>query len=410
VSKKPRSSARDEYFSYYIMAESETEQDFEDCGSTEGKFKFNGRYLYLTYSKSNIGNKEDFEARLMVVLPERSKVYGCKELHKDGTPHYHCLVRFGERQNWPDARKRLAVDAVNALRIIQPRKGQRMKQFLANVQRYIEKHGDLFGERLHVGGAASEERLMKWQEVVDEPDPVKGFQLLRALDPRAIVVNNLAVAQFFNGKRKRDVSDVGERCDYSEPWSVPKLFHLWKERFIDNPFKGRPKSLVIVGDPDTGKTAWGTSFGRPIVMNSRWDMSAIFDGATHIVVSDVRPFNFGFGGTNYWRETIGGQNSFRARDFQKATRLIEAGWPCIWTSNWDNDPRKDRAVAQYMKTMSWVFEVRDRKDEKSWGRLFIPSETVVEEEKDEALAEAMREASEYMGEYVDEAVDVCSEF
>ena len=39
------------------------------------------------------------------------------------------------------------------------------------------------------------------------------------------------------------------------------------------------------------------------------------------------------------------------------------GLPCIWICKFDNDPRKDPAVADYIRSVSVVFEVRDRPGE-----------------------------------------------
>ena len=72
-------------------------------------------------------------------------------------------------------------------------------------------------------------------------------------------------------------------------------------------YVGRPKSLIIVGDPYVGKSTWAESQGNPIVMNSGWCMKSIFPGATHVVVSDVKPSAFEYGGRSYWRKLLGGQ-------------------------------------------------------------------------------------------------------
>ena len=175
-------------------------------------------------------------------------------------------------------------------------------------------------------------------------------------------------------------------------------------------WKGRPKSLVIIGDPVVGKTTWAESYGNPIVMNSSWCMSSIFPGATHVVVSDVRPAAFGYGGISHWRDVLGGQERFNARDFQQAPRTIEWGLPCIWTCNFDIDPRKDKGVAAYIRKVAHVIEIRDRVGEVSWGKLY-ESVDDDEEEISEEWKEALEEANYYNNEgCVDEAVDISCDF
>jgi hypothetical protein len=151
------------------------------------------------------------------------------------------------------------------------------------------------------------------------------------------------------------------------------LMELWMDKYVvRQEWRGRPKSLVIVGDPMVGKSAYAESVGRPIVMNSGWCLKSIFEGATHIVVSDVRPAAFGYAGKSYWRDVLGGQERFNCRDFQQETRTVEWGLPCIWTCNFDNDPRRDKAVAEYIRRVSYVVEIRDRPGEHGWGKLYEP--------------------------------------
>lgn len=94
-------------------------------------------------------------------------------------------------------------------------------------------------------------------------------------------------------------------------------------------WEARPKSLVIVRDPMVGKSAWAESEGSPIVINSGWCMKSIFAGATHIVVSDVKPAAFGYTGKSHWRDVLGGQERFNCRDFQQETRTMKWGLPYI---------------------------------------------------------------------------------
>ena len=119
-----------------------------------------------------------------------------------------------------------------------------------------------------------------------------------------------------------------------------------------------------------GKSAYAESEGNPIVMNSGWCLKSIFPGATHIVVNDVKPAMFGYAGKSHWRDVLGGQERFNCRDFQQETRTVEWGLPCVWTCNFDNDPRKDRGVAEYMSKVSVVVEIRDRPGERGWGKLY----------------------------------------
>ena len=43
---------------------------------------------------------------------------------------------------------------------------------------------------------------------------------------------------------------------------------MWMDKFvIKQQWKGRPKSLVVIGDPMVGNSAYAESEGNPILMN-----------------------------------------------------------------------------------------------------------------------------------------------
>ena len=387
---------------------SDEEETGEDAG--DGKYRFNGKHIYVTWSKSKIELKEEFHEKLVAMLPAGVRMFGGRELHQDGTPHYHVVFSFAEKVHWRDAAQKFAIEGdTNAIRFEKPKPRQRVSDFLENTMAYCAKDGDTFGERLSVEGAVAEQKKRKWQEAIDEPEEDKAWAIIRELDPRAYMVNHAALDKAISKKRCTNI--VSERELPKGRFRATKRMKWWMDKYvIRREWKGRPKSLVIVGDPMVGKTAWAESQGNPIVMNSSWCMKSIFSGATHVVVSDVKPAAFGYGGISHWRDVLGGQERFNARDFQQATRTIEWGLPCIWTCNFDNDPRKDKAVAAYMSKVAYVVVVRDRVGEVSWGKLYEPVESE-EEEVDEEPREALEEANYYnnMG-CIDEAVDISCDF
>ena len=336
-----------------------------------GKYRFNGKHIYVTWSKSKIDSKEEFHGKLLTMMPAGVRMFGGRELHQDGTPHYHIVFSIQEKVHWADAAKRFAIEGdTNAIRFEKLKAGQRLCDFLENTMAYCAKDGDTFGERLSLEGAVAEQRKRKWQDVIDEPDADAAWKMVREFEPRAYMVNYLALEKAMS-MTKRVKRLPPERVRPKGRFRVPSIMRLWMEKYvIRREWEGRPRSLVIVGDPMVGKSAYAESEGNPIVMNSGWCMKSIFPGATHLVVNDVKPAMFGYAGKSHWRDVLGGQERFNCRDFQQETRTVEWGLPCIWTCNFDNDPRKDRAVAEYMRKVSIVFEVRDRPGERGWGKLY----------------------------------------
>jgi hypothetical protein len=391
-----------------VVSGDETE---EGENTRDGKYRFNGKYMYVTWSKSKIDSKEEFHEKLLARLPAGARVFGGRELHQDGTPHYHVVISLAEKKHWRDTANVFRLEGdTTAVRIDKPRPGQRTSDFLETTMSYCSKDGDTFGERLSLEGVVAEQKKRKWQDIIDADDEEESWKMIRETDPRAYMVNYPALEKAMQ-RKKRVVLTVAEKERPSGKFRVPKIMELWMKRYVvERKWKGRPKSLVIIGDPMVGKSAYAESQGNPIVMNSGWCMNSIFPGATHIVVSDVKPAAFGYGGKSHWRDVLGGQPEFLGRDFQKETRVIPWGIPCVWTCNFDNDPRKDKGVAEYMEWASVVVEVRDRVGERCWGKLY-EAEAAHEDDEDIEWKEALLQSNSFLDSgCVDEALDVSNDF
>jgi hypothetical protein len=78
-------------------------------------------------------------------MPAGTLIFGSKELHRDGNPHYHAVMRFPYRVHWTDARQRLMLHApdglvdTRAIRITQPDPGETVTDFLDRTQAYCSK-------------------------------------------------------------------------------------------------------------------------------------------------------------------------------------------------------------------------------------------------------------------------------
>jgi hypothetical protein len=133
------------------------------------KYRFNGKHIYVTWSKSQVELKDEFHQKLLAILPAGVRLFGGRELHQDGTLHYHVVFSFLHKVNWPDAAKFSIEGDTNAIRFEKPKPRRRLSDFLENTQSHCEKDGDTFGERLSLEGAVAEQRKRKWQDIVDEP-------------------------------------------------------------------------------------------------------------------------------------------------------------------------------------------------------------------------------------------------
>jgi hypothetical protein len=134
-------------------------------GNPGGKFRFNGKHIYVTWSRSKIDEKEVFHQKLLAILPPGVRLFGGRELHKDGTPHYHVVMSFLHKVNYPDAVKKFSIEGdTNAIRLEKPKSKQGSTGFLKNRMAYCAKDGNTFGERLFL------QKKRKSQEIIDETD------------------------------------------------------------------------------------------------------------------------------------------------------------------------------------------------------------------------------------------------
>jgi hypothetical protein len=134
------------------------------------KYRFNGKHIYVTWSKSQIELKDEFHQKLLAILPAGVRLFGGRGLHQDGTPHYHVVFSFLHKVNWPDAAKKFSIEGdTNTIRFEKPKPRGGLSDFLENAQSDCEKDGDTFGERLSLKGAVVEQRKRKRQNIVDEP-------------------------------------------------------------------------------------------------------------------------------------------------------------------------------------------------------------------------------------------------
>lgn len=139
--------------------------------------RFHGRWVLLTYAKCSIERKKDFEEMFVYSMAKRqvdlSKYYGCRELHADGTVHYHVLVNMGKQKNWSyiHMRSRFGVDGNDCASLdFSPPRDRNINRYVQEVVGHLEKEkgGDSFGVRPLVGAQKAEDRKRKWEEIGEE--------------------------------------------------------------------------------------------------------------------------------------------------------------------------------------------------------------------------------------------------
>jgi len=341
--------------------ESEVKKGEPGMERAQRKYRFHGTFIFVTYAQSKIGDSGEFYERLREKMPVGTLIFGGQERHEDGHPHYHVVMKFPKRIHWSDARSHLRLEGdTDAIKISGLERGQSKESFVEGTQAYCEKDGNpvVFGSRIDADVGKDGDRKRKFREVDEEEDYETSKRMLRELDPYRFIFSYGSVALYLDTEKKRRISGdevgVGRAGWCSKEWKVPPEMEDWKERNIDSRGPGRANSLVLVGKGKTGKTSWAKSFGRPMVMSKRWNLNNYGEGCSHIVVNDVKPTGFGPSGESYWREVLGCQESFDATDRYCRTMRLQWGIPCVWTCNWDQDPRQYEDIRQYMEDVGVV--------------------------------------------------------
>lgn len=122
-----------------------------------GGFKLTSRYCFVTWSRSREFDPEVFRAQLEAKFPVGTQMFGCREFHGDGSPHYHVVFGFPHSVHWPDARSRFLMSGrdgeldTSAIHIDVPRRGEAVGEFLDRLNAYVDKEMEAvtFGSRVY---------------------------------------------------------------------------------------------------------------------------------------------------------------------------------------------------------------------------------------------------------------------
>src|SRR5687767_2722939 len=341
----------------------------------EGEFVFQAQLAFVTYSRSRFDDKEEFSKALRESLEphlpyvgagKRStlEIFGSKELHEDGTPHYHAVMRFGKKPHWRKARKNFAVWIdVDGERVVdthsiyirtkKPREPE--ARFLQDVQSYVAKGGDVFGQWIGPTVTPVAEKKKFLRELVETESRAEAEALIKMHFPEKWAWGQINVQALL--KTKVRPAPLPYVPDFEVlPWRLPTQVKKWCRDNFPVRGGGRPVSLVIIGPPRCGKTCWARSFGTPAVMDGRWDVDQLLQSdVTHVVLNDIVLTDF-----PNKRELAGCQASITVTGKYRGEKSIPWGKPAIWTCNEDNSVMSHRGLARYLRESGAVIvRVRD---------------------------------------------------
>lgn len=323
--------------------------------------------VFLTYAQCSIVDKREFEREFVAMLERNgwfaAEYYGGRELHVDGGVHYHVYLHLPKQPNWSlkGAREKFKLErnAGESLHIAVPNGRYNWQFFQRTKVRYAEKDGDTFGVRPRLAGSVGEDKKKVYR---------RAAQLGSEEEILRHIMEN-APADFFRsfGNVQAAARQIASEKDSLPPFKlaadidvgrliIPDAILKWECETFLSAKRGRPRSLLIVGESRTGKSVLAQYLahcqGVFSEFDTEWNVDMHRPGSSSAVFHDMSK------GFPYWRAVVGCQPYLTAHGRYRATKRYEWGIPSIWTCNWDNDPRDwSDGHRSYIEANMVVYEV-----------------------------------------------------
>lgn len=151
-----------------------------------GSFSYHARFILLTYPQCE--GLDEWHV-LDHITGMGAECIIARESHADGHPHLHVFLDFGRIRR---GRRHDIFDVDGFHANINPSRGKPWCGW-----DYATKDGDVvaggLGRPLETQSSATAD---KWSQIVEAPDRDRFFELVRLLDPKALVCNHANVVKF----------------------------------------------------------------------------------------------------------------------------------------------------------------------------------------------------------------------
>nr|AGT59220.1 AC1 protein [Tomato yellow leaf curl virus] len=298
-------------------------------------FKIYAKNYFLTYPNCSLSKEEALSQLKNLETPTNKKyIKVCRELHENGEPHLHVLIRFEGKYQCKNQR---FFDLVSPNRSAHFHPNIQAAKSSTDVKTYVEKDGDFidFGVfqidgRSARGGQQSANDA--YAEALNSGSKSVALNILKEKAPKDYIL------QFHNLSSNLDRIFSPPLEVYVSPFlsssfnQVPDELEEWvAENVVSSAARPwRPISIVIEGDSRTGKTMWARSLGPHNYLCGHLDLSpkVYSNDAWYNVIDDVDPHYL-----KHFKEFMGAQ-----RDWQSNTKYgkpiqIKGGIPTIFLCN-----------------------------------------------------------------------------
>lgn len=324
-------------------------------------FRFESTSAFLTYPRCDLSKERVLELLQAKLSIKHYRI--ARELHADGTPHIHVVVKLNSQLR---TRQQDFFDIEGFHPNIQKPRN------LKNVCDYVSKDGDVIN--------TFPDNKPGWGDIIPSCGTREDFMRhMRDNFPRDYIINLDRILAFADWHYKPVIPPYVNDYVFS---SVPDPLLEWVSGNLIKPTPGtitlrvqlyyafsaflcsslcssppsaiskyaacsaapshmsnsrffteRPKSLFIIGPSRTHKTTWARSLGPHIYWNSMINLDTYHADADYAIFDD---FDWKFMPNK--KSWIGAQKEFTATDKYRKKKTILWGKPCIYLCNEEDSP------------------------------------------------------------------------
>lgn len=368
-------------------------------GKATGSFRCNSRRLLLTVAKA--GESWSHQSLVDCLSELGAKFRLGRELHKDGTPHYHCYVDFGRNYQFEGSHRFCFGPSGNSKRGTCSGTGHIHIRVVWKTPHHVWDYPGKDGpesilvdttDGRPVPSAAKDNRITEGKYCFDaesrseflarvqEVDPwtfIKSFSNVVATgkhlypDPSPPKPEPIAGLVFrwksFPATTEWILASLPDGASRIRRLAGPVEFHENDERrararIPPQLVGGRPKSLILWGETLHGKTDLATNLGPHIHWMRDYRLEDItdvgVDNIDYIVIDDIDWDSTLLKGSAY-KSWLGGQKSFVATDKWVKKMRVNWGKPCIFLCNDNPLDFVNATTAKFLEKNCFIEEVRE---------------------------------------------------
>uniref|UniRef100_A0AAU6S5B5 Replication associated protein n=2 Tax=unclassified Gemykolovirus TaxID=2763233 RepID=A0AAU6S5B5_9VIRU len=314
------------------------------------KFKITEeQFFMLTYPKTPTGWTCD---NLVTTLDGLGCDYRIgRELHQDGSPHYHAMLVFAEPYSDDDARITFTCDGRTPNIKMRRAKPQNGWDYVGKHAGTKEGHEIVAERGMRPGGEDDgTERPSNdvWHEIILARTREEFFDSAARLAPRQLACSFSQLTAYADWKYR-----VAEKL-YETPvgnFEVPIELQRWANENLEG--------LVLFGATRLGKTVWARSLGRHYYTAGLWDLAGFDESVEYAIFDDM--VNGLRAGYFKYKDWMGGQFNFTVQDKYAKKKRVNWGKAAIYITN--VDPRLDANAGDiewdWMEENCTFYEVRE---------------------------------------------------